>query len=41
MARGLRPPQLKFNYLFNQHFLYLVFLRILCVKIGEVEVNRY
>ena len=35
-----RPPPLKFNDLFNQHFPWLIFLKsILCVKTGEVEVN--
>ena len=40
-ARGLRPPQLKFNNLLNAHFPSYFFKSILCVKTGEVEVNRY
>ena len=43
MARsGPRPPQLKFNDLFNEHFPLLTFLKsILLRKTGEVEVNWY
>ena len=38
---GHRPSQSKFNDLFNQHFPWLIFFKsILCVKTGEVEVNR-
>ena len=36
-ARGPRPPQLKFNDSFNQHFPWLILKKsILCVKTGEV-----
>ena len=41
MARGPKTPQFKFNTLFNENFLSYFLKSILCVKTGEVEVNRY
>ena len=41
IARGPRTPQFKFNTLFNENFPSYFFKSILCVKTGEVEVNRY
>ena len=38
--QGAQASQLKFNNLFNEHFP-SVFFCILCVKTGEMEVNRY
>ena len=40
-ARGPKTPQVKFNNLFNEHLSSYFFKSILCVKTGEVEVNRY
>ena len=44
-ARGPRPPQLKFNDSFNQHFSWLIFLKsILYVKtckVGGEILNCY
>ena len=40
MAKESRPPQFKFNDLFNEHFPILFFSKVYCrVKTGEVEVN--
>ena len=42
MPRGSRPPQFKFNELFNEHFPSLFFSKVFCrVKTGEEEVNCY
>ena len=41
MTMGPKTPQFKFNNLFNEHFPSYFFKSILCVKTGEVEVNRY
>ena len=40
-AREPRLPHFKFNNLLNEHFPLLFFKSVLCVKSGEVEVNRY
>ena len=40
LGQSARPPQLKFNGLFNQHFPWLLSLNsVLCLKTGEVEGN--
>ena len=41
LGQGAQAPQLKFNGLLNQHFPWLIFLSILCVKTGEVKVNYW
>ena len=38
---GPKTPQFKFNNLFSEHFPSYFLKSILCVKTGEVEVNRY
>ena len=42
-ASGPTTPQFKFkfNNLFNEYFSSYFFKSILCIKTGEVEVNRY